>query len=210
MIAMSGLSGINGRRSNRLRGWDYRTPGAYFVTIATFNRERLFEDRSLRRIVERTWVSVVDENASIESGDFVVMPDHVHGIIWIRTAVGASHSERRLFPNHRCTPECLIADQDIFPSGSPLRTAGAPSGSLGAIVGSFKAVASKRLNRWRRTPGKATWQRNYYERVIRSDDELERIRLYILANPLRVNHGRGAPENIDEGVFANGRLQPGA
>jgi REP element-mobilizing transposase RayT len=202
MVAMSRTFTLGGRRSNRLLSWDYTTAGAYFVTIATFNRERLFEDSSLRRIVERTWVSVIDESASIESGDFVVMPDHVHGLVWIRASVGASHSGG-CPGSEPSSLDCRDdSERDDVSSDSPLRASGAPSGSLGAIVGSFKTVASKRLNRWTRTPGKSIWQRNYYERVVRNDEEFESMRLYILANPFNVGHDHDALENIDSSILA--------
>lgn len=65
------------------------------------------------------------------------------------------------------------------------RPTGPPSGSLGAIVGNFKSVTTRRINRMRKTPGGPVWQRNYYEHIIRDEGELRRIRNYILANPAR-------------------------
>jgi REP element-mobilizing transposase RayT len=70
------------------------------------------------------------------------------------------------------------------------------SGSLGAILGTFKSITARRLNRLRRTPGVPVWQRNYYERVIRNETELDRIRAYIAANPLRWALDRENPERI--------------
>ena len=65
----------------------------------------------------------------------------------------------------------------------PCRPNGAPSGSLGAIVGNFKSVTARRINWLRRTPGAPVWQRNYYEHVVWSDRALEAIRRYIAENP---------------------------
>lgn len=61
---------------------------------------------------------------------------------------------------------------------------GPESGSLGAIIGQFKSVTTKRINRLRTTPGAPVWQRNYYDRIIRDEREYERIHDYIEANPL--------------------------
>ena len=65
------------------------------------------------------------------------------------------------------------------------RPTGPPPGSLGAIVGNFKSVTTRRVNRMRKTPGTSLWQRNYYERIIRNERELNRIRQYIYDNPAR-------------------------
>ena len=69
------------------------------------------------------------------------------------------------------------------------------SGSLGAIVRSFKSAASKRINEIRNDPGSPVWQRTYYERIIRNDHELERIREYIVNNPLQWTDDSDNPMN---------------
>jgi hypothetical protein len=71
-------------------------------------------------------------------------------------------------------------------------------GSLGAIVGNFKSVTTRRINRIRRTPGVALWQRNYYERVVRNGRELQRMRNYIAANPVRWTLDRENPQQGEE------------
>ncbi|HXQ23858.1 MAG TPA: hypothetical protein VN812_19415 [Candidatus Acidoferrales bacterium] len=62
------------------------------------------------------------------------------------------------------------------------------------MIGTFKSVATRRINRARRTPAAAVSQRNYYERIVRNDEELNRIRTYIAANPTRWNLDREYPE----------------
>ncbi|HEY4720271.1 MAG TPA: transposase [Anaerolineae bacterium] len=69
-------------------------------------------------------------------------------------------------------------DRDRGANASPL-----PSGSLGAIMGNFKSITTRRINQLRSTPGQPVWQRNYYEHIIRHDNELNAIRQYILDNP---------------------------
>jgi len=113
---------------------------------------------------------------------FVVMPDHVHGII----VVGHSQNDHDSQTNHN------VGAQHAAPLHSPARPLStrraslrvAP-GSLGAIVRAFTSATTKRINERQGTPGKQVWQRNYYDRVIRSDDELYRARRYILTNPDR-------------------------
>jgi hypothetical protein len=87
--------------------------------------------------------------------------------------------------------------ESIPGNASPLQSHihGPPSGSLGAIVGNFKSVAARRINRIRRTPGLKVWQRNYYEHVIRNGRALHRIREYIISNPLRWDLDIENPDN---------------
>ena len=119
---------VHARRSIRLQHYDYRSRGAYFVTICTHMKACIFVDERLRRIVEYTWRSVVQTLESDQSFDSVVMPNHIHGIVWIAPAVRVSHSEQG-------------------------QKVGVAAGSLGAIVGAFKAVAARRVSCERGTPG---------------------------------------------------------
>jgi REP element-mobilizing transposase RayT len=173
------------RRSIRLPTWDYRERGAYFVTICTHERELLFEDELWREVAEDVWHAVVWVSDD-PPDEFVVMPNHVHGIIWLpgTNAVGAQQPEHLTSRRHR----------DSGNGGSAVVAVAAPlqrhdvlrrveSGSLAAIVRTYKAATAKRLNNLRNTPSAPIWQRNYYERVIRDDRELEAMREYILDNP---------------------------
>ena len=231
---MSYTSEKHHRRSIRLRGWDYTNPGAYFVTICTHNGECLFEDPVLRRMVETTWRRIPCHFPHVRLDEFVVMPNHVHGIIWIvDKPVGARHSresssptdaipsdeptQSRKQPSGNASPlpppnagprhsresssptGAIPSDEPTQlrkqPSGnaSPLRPCGVVPGSLGAIVGNFKSVTARRVNRIRKTPGAPVWQRNYYEHIVRSEDELRRIREYIRLNPLKWELDRENP-----------------
>lgn len=162
------------RRSIRLKGYDYTQPGAYFITICTQDRAHLFGevvDREMRlndagRIVREEWFKTAQLRpyVRLDENEFVVMPNHVHGIIWIVDDVGAT---RRVAPTTDAAPH------------------GPKSGSIGAIIGQFKSAATKSINALRGIPGAPGWQRNYYEHIIRDEDALNRIRAYILTNPLR-------------------------
>ncbi len=163
------------RRSIRLPTYDYASAGAYFVTICAYGRQMLFEDESIRSVIQECWDALPDHFAHVAIDEFVIMPNHVHGVVWIlRDDIG----DRGVGAQHAL----------------PLRLAGAPRGSLGAIVGSFKSAVTKRVNELNQTPGAPLWQRNYYERVIRDDDELNRIREYIQLNPLKWSLDRDNPD----------------
>jgi len=165
---------LHHRRSIRLSHWDYAETGAYFITICTLNREMLLgqihTDRVLLnaagRIVSDEWMLSVDIRTELQLDAFVVMPNHFHAVAILFRDVGATGSS----PLPR------------IPNGPTPR-------SLGALVAGLKIASTKRINELRRTPGKAVWQRNYYERILRNEKELERARGYILCNP-EVDRGR--------------------
>ena len=159
------------RRSIRLKGYDYGSAGAYFVTICTQNRTCWFgvlADGEMRlndagRVAQASWDELPARFPDVRLDTFVVMPNHVHGII----IVGAQ----------------FIAPSDGFGTATIDQGAMNRAPTLGEIVRTFKAV-SPRLIRRSANPDFA-WQRNYYEHVIRDDESLNRIRQYILDNPGR-------------------------
>jgi REP element-mobilizing transposase RayT len=161
------------RQSTRLRAFDYTSSGAYFVTMCVAQKMLLFGDvlegemvlNDLGNIVLETWNAIPEHFSSVTLDGFVVMPNHVHGIVQIGygPAVGAQHAA----PLHGAVPRSNVAP-----------------GSLGAIVRSFKSAVTKRINESRGTPGLPVWQRNYHEHIIRNDADFECIRAYITNNPL--------------------------
>jgi REP element-mobilizing transposase RayT len=161
------------RRSIRLRGYDYARPGSYFVTACTHRRRLLFGeviDGQMRRnalgdIVHAEWYATERVRPEVRLDAFVVMPNHLHGILEI-IDVGA---RRRLAPTE----------------GARSRPRGPAPGSVGAILGQIKSLTKKAINKARGTPGRPVWQPNYHEHVIRDENELQRIREYIFNNPLR-------------------------
>ncbi len=178
------------RRSIRLKGYDYTQPGAYFITICTHDRACLFGEvvegqmrlNDFGQVVKEEWFRSAEIRKEIRlfADEFVVMPNHIHGIVWIvehgvaaMRVMGGVGATRRVAPT---------------PPRGPV------SGSIGAIVGQFKSITTKRINALRGTPGAPVWQRNYYEHIIRNEDALHRIRQYIATNPLRWHFDR---ENAD-------------
>lgn len=171
------------RRSIRLKGYDYTQAGMYFITICTYERTWLFGEVSgeemrvnaFGEIVQRCWAEIPQHFAHVALDAFVVMPNHVHGIL-VLTHDGEEERPVWSVPN----------DEGLFPRGARPR-------SVGAIVGSFKSATARRINELRGAPGAPVWQRNYYERIIRDEHELDRIRRYIVENPLRWHLDRENP-----------------
>lgn len=191
------------RRSIRLRGYDYTQAGAYFVTICTHEREYLLgqvvEEATVLskcgHLVERSWFNLPRYFSGVELDAFMVMPNHIHGII----IIGRGEAFARLYGNER---KFGVAN------ASPLQPHGTQTGSLGAIIQNFKSVSTRRVNQRNRTPGIPLWQRNYYEHIVRNETALNNIRRYIQANPLmweydveNLNRTEPIPEQI-YGVLA--------
>jgi putative transposase len=105
--------------------------------------------------------------------EFIIMPNHVHGIV-------------------------MITESDLgATSRLPLQTKGPKSRSIGSFIAGFKSSATKRINKMLGTPGMPVWQRNFYEHIIRNEYDLNKIREYILDNPLRWELDEDNPENFD-------------
>jgi Transposase IS200 like. len=161
---------LHRRHSIRLRGYDYSQPGAYFVTICTQNHESLLGeivDEKMRlntfgRIVEHEWLRTPILRPNVVLDVFVVMPNHFHAIVMI-TDNGRGVSQYAPTANQ-----------------PPLRS---PSQTIGAIVRGFKSVTTKRINQTRQMSDAQVWQRNYYEHIIRGEEEANRIRQYVVHNP---------------------------
>jgi REP element-mobilizing transposase RayT len=183
------------RRSIRLKDWDYSHTGMYFVTICAQNRVCLFGDvvnedmwlNAAGQMVEKWWSELNHKFPTVQTDQFVVMPNHVHGIIAI---VGA---DLRV-----CPPVLRVcADDDQSNTGKhiglPQQTHD-PGTHIGVplprIVQWFKTMTTNEYIRgvkqfgWPRFD-RRLWQRNYYEHIVRNDNELNRIREYIMNNPLK-------------------------
>ena len=157
------------RKPLRLPAYDYASPGAYFITAVTHQRSLLFEDQAIRSIVQETWQVLPHHFLGVSLDAFVVMPNHLHGIIVV-SVVGA-RSPRPSVPRPQTKEGAETA---------PLRL---QRPTLGQVVAYFKYQATKRINLHRGIPGAPIWQRNYYEHVVRDEEDLDRIRLYTQNNP---------------------------
>jgi putative transposase len=153
------------RRSIRLPGYDYSQPGAYFVTICTHQRECTFgtvQDQTVflslpGKIVEQCWRSLPRHFVFIELSTFVVMPNHLHGVVIIK-----NYDQRVVAQSSGTTPR-----------------------SLGSVIQNFKSISTRKIKQEVKNERTPIWQRGYYERIIRDEAELDRIHRYIEANPER-------------------------
>jgi putative transposase len=161
------------RKSIRLKDYDYSQEGAYFITICTNNRYEVLGDiedgkitlSSIGNIAHDIWLEISGIYSSIETEEFIIMPNHLHGVIVVYKKM---ESPGRGLINQ--TPTKWILMQN-------------PSQTLGKIIRRYKAKASYIIHK----AGYIDfgWQRNYYEHIIRNDKELNKIREYIINNPAK-------------------------
>lgn len=157
------------RRSIRLDGYDYSQPGGYFITLVAHQRRCLFGDvvngvvnlSAIGQIVEEEWLRTAVIRKEVILDDYMIMPDHFHAALLIT--------------------EMLEKIKD----GTVAKQTFRPPKSLGSLVAGFKAATTHRINSIRQTPGAPVWLRNYYDRILRDEDELNQVRAYIRTNPVR-------------------------
>ena len=166
--------------------------GAYFVTICTENRKCLLGEvvngemalSKEGKILGEEWLKTTQVRPYVSLDLFVVMPNHFHGILFIdKEAEGTD-----CWGTARCAPTIRQFRMMI-------------SESLPSIIRGFKSAATRRINILRNVPGAPVWQRNYYEHVIRDEASLNRIRGYIINNPLSWELDRENPERKGEDGF---------
>jgi REP element-mobilizing transposase RayT len=174
------------RRSIRLKGYDYSQASAYYVTIVTWQREHLFGEvvngeMKLSRyglIVQSAWFDLPKHYPHVELDAFCIMPNHAHGIIILdEDGRGGSFSGRTVFQ-----PQSSIG-QALSNVNHETRPYGPKRHPLSEIMRAFKSFSAKRINVLRKTTGIPVWQRNYYEHIIRNEQDYQTKRNYILRNP---------------------------
>jgi putative transposase len=171
------------RRSIRLKGYDYSQPGIYFVTLCIHRRECLLGEviegvmqlSSAGRIVEKEWLRNALVHRNVELDAFVIMPNHLHGLVILT-------DNPKAVPSGGDLPGNLNSIKGYVQTSRPK---GPVSGSLGAIIGQFKSLSGKQINRIRKSPGVSVWQRDFHDHIIRHEVALENIRKYIVKNPQR-------------------------
>jgi REP element-mobilizing transposase RayT len=131
------------------------------------------------QVASHYWKRIPHHSDHVQLDAWVVMPNHLHGIIVI-AGRGEASPAGASSPGNLASGAANVRDPVAARDASPLQ-----SGSLGAIVGNFKSVTTRRINQLRDTPGIPFWQRNYWEHIIRNEQSLNRIREYIDKNPAR-------------------------
>jgi len=160
-----------GRQSKRLKNYDYRSYGAYFITTCVSDRRCLFgaiENGSIQLstigpLVQQCWLDIPGHHPFAALDEYIVMPNHFHGIAWLS----------------------IQALQTAAIKANTTPAAGFLKDSLSAVVASFKSAVTRTCNRLRDKPGRSFWQRSFYDHVIRDDAELRVIRQYIIDNPTK-------------------------
>lgn len=162
--------------SHRLNGYDYRTPGWYFITICSKNRRPYFgEIRNgimglsfIGLVASRNWQDICLHFENVLLDEFIVMPDHIHGLIGLKTFNKFEHPNRNVFEYNKFTGKNKNQRMsEISPR----------SGSISSIIRSYKGS----VTRWCNKNGydSFSWQSRFYDHVVRDEDSLNRIREYI-------------------------------
>lgn len=184
---------VHHRRSIRLSQWNYRSRAAYFVTFCTHERTLLFDDPRYRAVAEAAWQAIPmhPSQRHVQLDDWVVMPNHVHGIL-VLAGFGSTKAEGGTTPIFNAGPRSDSPCRSDPPRSQLTRRClrNTPSGTLGAVVGAYKSQVARHINHLRHMPAAPVWQRGYYEHIVRSDDDWDRIRAYIRDNPARWAEGR--------------------
>lgn len=159
-------SDIPWRRNLRLRNFDYSRRGGYFITICSHQKRCIFGNiqnsfvqlSAIGEIVNNNWLQIPKHTPRVEIGTFVVMPNHIHGILYI-----------------------IDEEFGIEPTSIPRTKQKSPN--IGAILGWFKMSVTRDVRIT--MPGVEVWQRNYYDHILRNEVDEQRIMEYIQMNPLR-------------------------
>ena len=178
---------LHNRQSIRLQGYDYSQSGAYFITICTYKKEKYFGEivnaevklNLLGQYAFHQWKMIPQRVTNVELDEFIIMPNHIHGIIVIRSGRGEGSEN-----------EIMDGKQRLFSDPSPLlrmneelQPNGTVPGSIGAIVQNFKSSTSRKINAMPKMKGIKLWQTNYYDHIIRDEEDYARIVEYIRNNP---------------------------
>ncbi len=185
---------IHHRHSIRLKGYDYTQQGIYFITICTHKRAHLFGEvvdgkmvlNPFGRVVATYWQRIPRHFPHVQLGTWVVMPNHIHGLIIITDDSGGEAPPQVPMPAE-IDGDAQIPGQSDTIEGclAPTMPHGAPPGSVGAIVGNVKSTVTRRINQMRHTPGAVVWQRNYWESIVHTPEAYARVENYIRLNPAR-------------------------
>ena len=206
------------RRSIRLKGYDYTLPGAYFITLVTWQRQNLFGDveggemclSPTGEIIRQSWLRLQDY-FPIQHEAWVIMPNHLHAILYILDLSTGEASGVKGFRNVK------YGQADASPRRKPI---GTQSDSLGAIIQNFKSITTRKIHQsdgilldskchnsarsnhpdpaWQ--THSPIWQRNYYEHIIRTEQDFQNIWNYIATNPLKWQEDQLNPSVINQGA----------
>ena len=214
------------RKNIRYRDWDYSTPAAYFVTICVKNMQsefgRINNEKMLLNnvgeIVQQEWFETAKIRPYVELNEFIVMPNHFHGIIILNDQTASSglihqtnhliHQTKQSNPKPRTdNPPAFVKNSDSrglinqTPTDKQWILMKNPKLTLGKIIRGFKARTSRKI-RLKYYPD-FKWQRNYYDRIIRNELEYHKIQEYIANNPLYWDWDKNNPDPINRDNYTS-------
>lgn len=189
---------IHHRRSIRLKDWDYTWGGWYYVTTCAFDMKCIFgnvvNDEMVRndygKIAEEEWLRTAEIRNEVELDEFQIMPNHFHGIVIMNDVVADVGADR-------VRPQTNDIRSHTKLSRKPK--------SLGSILAGFKSAVTSRIVKLRHDDKVKVWQDNYYEHIIRNEQDLYRIREYIQNNPLKWALDEYYPEHQQSSINQPGR-----
>ena len=212
------------RKSIRLTGHDYSQTGAYFVTICTRDRECLFGDVIKKQMIlngngniaRQSWIELFKKFNNIRSPAFVVMPNHIHGIIIIQRQVKVDKTQENqsdgrglIHQTHPHPQGDKNYDQDLINQASTTDMVQQsewilmenPALTLGKIIRHYKALVTSKIRKNGATYFQ--WQRNYYDKILRNSKEFEQKCNYIKNNPSNWERDENNPINIKRSTQSN-------
>jgi len=174
--------------SSRLKHWDYSSVGWYFVTICTYQKYCYFGEivggemklSKIGKIVEKYWLEIPKHFKNIKLDEFIVMPNHIHGIIVIEYKIDKINVETR----HGVS---LQKNENNFNQFSKM-----VKNSISLIINQFKSSVKRYANK-NKIP--FHWQPRFYDHIIRNEKSLDEIRQYIKNNPLKWENDEENPKN---------------
>jgi putative transposase len=200
---------IHHRHSIRLKNYDYSSGGMYFITICTIEKKCIFRDiingemklSPIGEIANNRWLEIPEHFKNVELDEFIIMPNHVHGIIVINDINNKTnnHCDAGLGEGlGEGTSPLQHIHQPIYDMGQQIKSkqSDTQKRTLGQVVAYYKYGSTKEINTIYNSVGKKIWQRNYYDRIIRNEKELDKICEYIINNPLKWELDKEHPENI--------------
>jgi len=195
--------------STRFKGYDYSKPGYYFITICSYKRVSIFSEiigiyknnqiidasvelSDIGEIIEKEWLKTAEIRKNIKLDQYVIMPNHVHGIIQI------THQMNNDFKNYGAveTPWQGVSTQAVSMQNNFLRIKKSwKPNSISSIINQFKTACTKKF-RQKYNSQNNVWQSRFHDRIIRNPEELNKIRKYIIDNPMKWSYDKNNPKNI--------------
>jgi putative transposase len=178
--------------SIRLQNWDYRWAGAYFITICTHNRAHYFGEvvhgkmilSNVGVLADVLWHEIKNHAQNVVLGEFVVMPNHIHGVLVITKFDDGGDNIDGVVPVETGHALSLLSDHETI---GQQRFQNIGKNSVSSIVGSYKSAVTKHA---RRLGYEFQWQTRFYENIIRNDESFQRINNYIMNNPAKWQEDR--------------------